>query len=265
MIKKMTSMERVLTTLRHNEPDRVPLFLTLSMYGAKELGTTVEDYFSNPQNVIEAQIRMREKYNTDFYYAFSYAALEFEAWGGQVLFSDDGPPTSGEPIIKKNTNINTLNSPNIKESKGLLRVLNTIEGLKKCCGNSVPIVGVVMAPTSLPVMQMGFDNYLDVILEQPDFFYNLMKINKEFCIKWANAQLEAGATAICYFDPVSSMSIITEDMYNTLIYDISRSTLKEIKGPTATHMASGNCIPILNKVAETGTAMVGVSCKRNLR
>jgi len=43
MILKMTSMERVLTTLSHNEPDRVPLFLTLSMYRAKELGTTVKE------------------------------------------------------------------------------------------------------------------------------------------------------------------------------------------------------------------------------
>ena len=33
-----TSMERVLTTLGHREPDRVPLFLLLSLHGARELG-----------------------------------------------------------------------------------------------------------------------------------------------------------------------------------------------------------------------------------
>lgn len=34
----MTSLQRVLTTLGHKEPDRVPLFLLLTMHGAKELG-----------------------------------------------------------------------------------------------------------------------------------------------------------------------------------------------------------------------------------
>lgn len=265
MVREMTSMERVLTTLSYKEPDRIPLFLPLSMYGAKEMGTTIKDYFSKSENVIEAQIRMREKYNNDFYYAFSYAALEFKAWGGEVLFSDDGPPTAGAPIIKKTTNINSLSLPNINECKDLLKVLNTIEGLKNKAGNSVPIVGVVMSPTSLPVMQMGFDNYIDVMLEQPDFFNKLMKINREFCIQWANAQLEAGATAICYFDPVSSTSIITEHMHNTIIHEISKSTIKEINGPTAIHMASGNCMSILNKLTETGATMVGVSCKENIR
>jgi len=37
-MNRMTSLERVLTTLGHNEPDRVPLFLLLTMHGAKELG-----------------------------------------------------------------------------------------------------------------------------------------------------------------------------------------------------------------------------------
>jgi len=37
----MTSMERVLTTLSHKEPDRVPLFLLATMHGAKELGLSI--------------------------------------------------------------------------------------------------------------------------------------------------------------------------------------------------------------------------------
>ena len=33
-----SSLQRVLTTLSHREPDRVPLFLLLTTHGAKELG-----------------------------------------------------------------------------------------------------------------------------------------------------------------------------------------------------------------------------------
>jgi len=42
----MTSLQRVLTTLEHKEPDRVPFFLLATMHGAKELGLSIKEYFS---------------------------------------------------------------------------------------------------------------------------------------------------------------------------------------------------------------------------
>jgi uroporphyrinogen decarboxylase len=39
----VTSMQRVLTTLGHQEPDRVPFFLLLTMHGAKELGLSLQE------------------------------------------------------------------------------------------------------------------------------------------------------------------------------------------------------------------------------
>ena len=39
----MTSLERVLTALSHKEPDRTPLFLLFSHYGAKEMGMSIRE------------------------------------------------------------------------------------------------------------------------------------------------------------------------------------------------------------------------------
>ena len=83
--------------------------------------------------------------------------------------------------------------------------------LKEKIGDEAPIIGVVMSPFSLPVMQMGFDNYFDLIYESPELFKHLMEINEKFCVEWANAQLEAGATAICYFNPLASSTIISRE------------------------------------------------------
>ena len=66
----MNSMERVLTALSHKEPDKVPLFLLLSLYGAKEMKKSIKDYFSSPEYVVEAQLRMQKKYKNDCFYTF---------------------------------------------------------------------------------------------------------------------------------------------------------------------------------------------------
>ncbi len=43
----MSSIDRVFTALGHSEPDRVPVFLSLTMHGAKELGLSIQEYFSS--------------------------------------------------------------------------------------------------------------------------------------------------------------------------------------------------------------------------
>jgi len=83
---EITSMQRVLTTLEHKEPDRVPLLLLVTVHGAKELGVSI-----------------KAKYRHDCIYGFFYAPIEVEAWGGEVIYPDDGPPNSGLPFIGRFT------------------------------------------------------------------------------------------------------------------------------------------------------------------
>ena len=257
-------MERVLTTLGHNEPDRVPQFLLLTMHGAKELGMSIKDYFSKGENVVEGQLRLQKKYRNDCFYPFFYAPLEIEAFGGDVIYSEDGPPNAGLPFIQNIEKILELEPPKISESKMLHKVLFTIEKLKEKAQSDIPIIGVAMSPFSLPVMQLGFEKYLEIMHYRKDLFDHLMRVNEEFCVEWSNAQLAAGATAICYFDPVSSSTIIPRDLYLETGFRIAQQTLSRLNGPTATHFASGNCLPIADLVPQTGTAVVGISSMEDL-
>ncbi len=257
-------MQRVLTTLGHKEPDRVPLFLLVTMHGAKELSLSIKEYFSKAENVVEGQLRLRAKYRHDCIYNFFYAPLEVEAWGGEVIYCDDGPVNSGAPFIQNFQDIKNLEPPKVEESPCLGKVLKSAQMLKEKIGDDAPIIGVVMSPFSLPIMQMGFDKYIELMYERHDLFEYLMKVNEEFCVNWANAQLKAGATAICYFDPVSSTTISTRKMYLKTGFEIAKRTITRINGPTATHMASGCCLPIIEDLAQTGTAIVGVSCEEDL-
>ena len=261
---KMTSLERVLATLGHQEPDRTPFFLLGTMHGAKELGLTIKDYFAKAEHVVEGQLRLRAKYRHDAIYTFFYAALEAEAFGGEVLYAEDGPPNAAAPVLVRDEDLDRIKAPRIEETGCLAKVLRATEVLKDRVGQEAPIIGVVMSPFSLPVMQLGFDRYLDLLYGEPERFWRLMRVNTEFCANWANAQLAAGATAICYFDPVSSSTIVDRETYLRTGFRVAQETLGRIQGPTATHLASGRALPLLGDLARTGTAAVGVSSLEDL-
>jgi uroporphyrinogen decarboxylase len=260
----MNSMQRVLTSLSHKEPDRVPLFLLTSMQGAKELKMSLKDYYASAERLAEAQIKMKIKYRNDCYYSFFYAPVETEAFGADVIYKEDGPVNSGNPFIKTAHDIENLVIPEIEDAPSLKKVITATRLLKQEAGDQTPIIGVVMSPFSLPVMQMGFERYLDLIHEEPVLFNKLMQKNEAFCVKWANAQLEAGATAICYFDPVSSPTIIPPELYRKTGFVVAKNTISQIKGATATHLASGRCMDIADDLCQTGTYVVGTSVEEDL-
>lgn len=257
MKTEMTSMQRVSAALSHQEADRVPLMLLFSHYGAKERDITVKDYFMDADLVVKTQMLLQKKYRSDCLYTFSYAAIETEAFGGEVNFVDDGPPNAGAPLISSLDDIPNLSQPVLGSSLGLQRILTITRGLKQAAGDSIPIIGVVMSPFSLPVMQLGFEKYLELIYFRPELFDCLMALNSAFCVNWANAQLAAGATAICYFNPMASPTIIEKSTYLQTGYPLDCRTLAKINGPTATHLASGIALPVLEEIIASKTAILG--------
>jgi len=260
----MTSMQRVLTAMAQQEPDRVPLFLLATMHGAKELGLSIRDYFSSAGHVVEGQMRLLEKYRSDCLYPFYYAAIELEAFGGETIFIDDGPPNAAAPIIRRSEEIDHLVAPRVADTPCLVRGLETIRLLKERVGDTVPIIGGATSPFSLPVLQLGFERYIQLIYEQPERFARLMAVNRAFCVDWANAQLAAGATAIGYADPVSSTTIIPRDLYLKTGHPVAVETLRQINGPTAIHLASGRGLSLVDDIVATGAAAVGVSALEDL-
>jgi len=260
----MNSMERVMATLSYKEPDRVPIFLNLTIKGAKELGMSIKDYYSSADYVVKGQLLMKNKYNNDMVMNFLYSAAEIEAWGGEVVFFEDGPPNSGEPFIKRIEDIYKMGVPDIKNTDCLLKGLEITKRLKEQVKEDTPVIGAVISPFSLPVMQMGFEKYLELLYFNKNEFNHLMKINEEFCVAWANAQLKAGATAISYADPLASPTIIERDTYISTGFEVAKRTIARIKGSVATNLASGIALPIIKDLVETGTKAVAVSAKDSI-
>lgn len=254
----MTSMERVQAALTHQEPDRVPLSLLLTVHGARELGLGIREYYSKAEYVVEGQLRMLKKYRHDFVTALCAAALSVEPFGGEVIWYEDGAPNSGEPFIRTEQDILSLQVPDLSRSPSFSRMLTVIQLLKEKLGDEVPITGVVVSPFSLPVLQMGFSAYIDLMHDRPDLFERLMRVNQEFCVAAADAQIKAGVTAICYYDALLSASI-TAETHRAAGFRIARETLARINSPSAIHMATAPTLAVIEDVIATGTSIIGVS------
>lgn len=260
----MTSAERVGIAMSGREPDRVPFVISVTLHGARELGLSIREYYSRAENVVEGQWRMFRKYRHDAFLPAFYGAIDAEAWGSETIYVEDGPPNSGPPVIKSMEDIRTLKPPKVEESPRLMEALKAMRLMKERAGGRAPLFGVIISPFSLPVMQLGFERYLDVLYGRPDLFERLMAANEEFSVAWANAQLAAGASAIACADPVSSPTILPRETYLKTGLPVIRRLLRRIKGGVAIHLASGVGIPIIDDIASCGAVALSASAHEDL-
>lgn len=260
----MSPKDRVFTAIEYKEPDRIPLSLGLTLRGAKLLDLSIKDYFQKPEHIVKAQMVLNEKFGNDTYSNFFTTALEYKAWGGEVIYFEDGPPNTGKPIIKTPDDIQNLHPPEIKESETLQNVIRATELLKDEIDNEYPILGVVISPFSLPIIQMGFNKYIELIYNNRDLFDQLIIFNEDYVVKWANAQINAGADAIAYYDPFSSPEIVPRELYLKTGFKIAKDTIAKIDGPVASHFASARTKKIIKDVMKTGSIAIGISSKEDI-
>lgn len=260
----MTSLDRVFTALGHQEPDCVPVFLLVTMHGAKELGLDLRGYFSSADNVVEGQLRLRRKYGHDCLLPFFYGAVEYEAFGGQAVFSDDGPPNAGAPVIRDRGDIFSLEVPDIRSDPRLQQGLEATRRLVEAAKGEVPVVGTIIAPFSLPVMLMGFERYLDLLHGDPEAFQRLMAITTRFSADWANAQLAAGATAIGCADPLAATDITEQSLWERTGQPVLNGLVGQVHGGVALSLASGRALGRIDAYHASGAAALGVSNQEDL-
>lgn len=260
----MTSAERIAAVLSGREPDRVPYFILSSVHGARALGLSIRDYFARPEHVVEGQLRLRARYRHDCLFPFYYAAVEHAAWGGEVMFRDDGAPLSGAPILRRIEDVTGLAPPVVRESAALRPVLETTASLAARAGGEVPILAAVIAPTSLPILQLGFERYLVASIEQPEAVARLVAMNEEFCVEWANAQVDAGAGAIAYFDPVASPTVTSPEEFRRFGREVMRRTIPRLRAPVVVGVAGARALPIVDDVAAAGAAGVVATALEDL-
>ncbi len=252
----LTSWERIGLAMRGEEPDRVPFFLPVTLHGARAVGVPLRDYLSRPADAVEGQLRLRARFGHDMVYGFLHASAEVEAFGGESLRYDDGPPNGGEPPVRPDT-IRSLQPPRPEEVPALRRALELIRGLSARVAGQCPVVGVVVSPFSLPAMQLGLTTWIELIYEQPELAERLIQVNEAFTVAWANAQVAAGAAPLVFFDPVASPDLVPSAVYLGLARPSMRRCLAAIRAPAVVAYASARDLARVPDAADAGA--VGIT------
>ena len=215
----MTSMERIGALAQGQLPDRVPIVCNLFEQGATELGTTIKDYYSKPENIVEGQLKLQRKYGYDCVWGFSYTGAIAEMLGCRnIVYSNDGPPNVGHMVLNRYEDIEKFEIPeNLDQTEAMQSTSKILHLLKNEVGGKIPVLTNMVSAFSLPAILIGMEKWFELLLLGP---YDLRDLLLEKCTQFNEklivALRNAGADMIAYANPLSSTDFITSKQFNEL-------------------------------------------------
>jgi|LFRM01.1.fsa_nt_gb MtaA/CmuA family methyltransferase len=139
--------------------------------------------------------------------------------------------------------------PDYLDREGVRVPIDAIRILKKELGNRVAIVGKVYGPWSLAYHMFGVQDFLIWTLLEPDKVRAILRGLMEIVVTFANAQVEAGADALCYGDHATG-DLVSRQMYVDFLRDLHKEIRQRINAPLILHIC-GNTLDRMPDIAKT--------------
>lgn len=274
----MTSLERVMTAVDLKEPDVVPVGPYMGNHGAKVGGALISKYCTNGKIMAQAQLNAWEKYGQDILVAQSDNYYIAEGFGIKVDMHEDSTPTLREPVIHELDDIYKLKVPDPYKDGRMPVYLEAVELIKKSVGVKYAVRGTGTGPFSLASHLMGTEHFLmELVMAEQDpegdgakALRHLLELTSDALIAFGKAMLTAGADIIQAGDSLSSIDVISPNMYKSWAFPYEKKFFDAMnivecdkKFATLLHIC-GNMTPVLSEMADTGAKILELDYKVSL-
>jgi uroporphyrinogen decarboxylase len=207
----VNALARLHAAMEGTPADRIPVFCNLLDQGARLLGIGPREYYASGEHVAEAQLRMREKYGYDNLWGLFYVGREAEFFGcREMVYAEDGPPSVGHMVIRTVEDVPRLEPPaDVLSHPAFEQPRKCFDILRREAGGRFPICAYVTATMTLPVLLMGMERWLPLLLTGPRTLRDeLLAKCHDFFVSQVRACRAAGADVIVYSNPFGSTDLV---------------------------------------------------------
>jgi uroporphyrinogen decarboxylase len=255
----MTSLERIIKTVRFESTDRVPVIAQIGGHSALLSGNRLIDYLKNGDVAAYSQIEALKYYGYDAVFAIFDACVETEAAGSTIQFRDDIYPAVTHFILNPDSDIDNFKVPNPYIDGRMPELLKNVNILKKEVGEKTLVVGTVIGPMTVLTQLMGIEAALYLAIDDPKRFMKFLDYALELVRVFGLAQLKSGAHLLLVFDPSASQTVVPPQFYREFILPHNTRLFKAFKdaGSIANWIHSaGRIADIMPYYKESGVDIV---------
>jgi len=253
----MTPKDRFLKALRHEPTDRPSVgnptsIATVDLMEAT--GCFFPDVHHDAVKMAELSAAGYERLGYDTiapYFSVVQEAAAFGAkidWGDQEHMPAVRPGQDGSYQFQEPDQVEIPGG--FLEHPSTATVLEAIRLLKKRYGDQVAIVGKVFGPWTLAYHLFGLENFLILVLDNPDKLRAILEELKQSAIQFGLAQLDAGADCLTLADHLTG-DLCRAETYRDFLLPVHRWIRSQLPCPILLHIC-GRTLDRLDFICQSG-------------
>ena len=259
MKDEMTSMERLETTLRFEEPDRVPIFFPLLPTNLLSKEDSLK-FGKDWKKLVEINDFVIKKYGVDCVHIHSHQFTFSEALGLKIKYRPDFNPIHGEIYWPDNyvldMAVDPMNPASFQdfidridftdwlEFPTITAKLKAIEVLREKYPD-IPLMGEVDDPFTLLACLIGISRFTVAITKSPDLFLKVSEMVLPHLVELVKLEVEAGIDILFSVPTLFGASIADVAIRNRVIQTLKPVLIdatKQYKKAGAKYIMSHFCM-----------------------
>lgn len=254
----MNGRERILALLDDRPIDHLPLMPITMMFAADTLGVPYGRYALDCQVLADAQCRTAAQYEFDYVSCISDPAREAADCGAKVVYFDDQPPALDEvdALLAEKSRLRDLVPPDPLAGGRMTDRVRAAALLRGRAGAERLVEGWIEGPCAQGADLRGINTLMLDFFDDPNFVHELFEFVVEMELRFARAQIEAGADLIGIGD--AAASLIGPQLYDEFVGPYEKRLIDGIHriGARVRLHICGNTRPLLSSLGKLGADIV---------
>lgn len=260
-----SALERFLDAIKGEPKDHVPVFPMIAAWAAVNFSdSSPAELASDPQRVVDAQIRAMEAVGYDAFYAYANPLYIPQAFGCNVRFLETGPLADPLPLsITCPEDLDKLPVPDPLKAEPLAGALEIVQGLSQYGAGNIPVLGLFEGPITTACRIFETELIMRMIYKNPPVFEALLDRVTDFLIDFSRALVENGANIIFLPEPTASAAMISPVMFRKFVLPRLQAITRKLDVPCMLHICGDTC-PVLEDIGQAGADVISLDQCMNL-
>ena len=268
MKETMSPKERLFATLDRQPVDRIPVAQPLQT-GTVELMKSCNAFW--PEVHSDAELMATLSYEAHRVIGFESVRVPFdinvesEAMGCELEFHSgrenglDIQPPVKNPAMPPIGNFDNVKDPDPYKDGRMPVVLNAIKILKKKLPDTIPIISAVVGPFMVAGQVRGVEQFMRELFKKKEAALEIIERASRACLKYAQAQAEAGSDCIVIVDASASPDLISPKQFDEFAKPYTQNLAKNIPIRSILHIC-GQAKIIVSRMAEVTSGISIDAC-----
>jgi MtaA/CmuA family methyltransferase len=254
----MTPKERIHATVRGKRCDRpavTPIFMS---WAAHFIGHTYRDYYLDGDVLVEAQLAVAKAFSLDQVSAISDPWRESSAYGMEFDYPENGVGRPRSLLLQSPQDIQRIRPFDIETAERPKQRVESIKKMVKAVGHTHSVLGWAEGPLAVYADLRGVESMFLDLIDKPAMYLGAAEIIIENQIRFAKAQVAAGADMIGVGDSVASL--ISPQMYEQYVLPFEKRLFDAIHeaGAAVKLHVCGDIGRSIHLMAQTGCDVIDI-------